>query len=280
MEERDRRIDSGGVGLFVADRGPTDGTPVLLLHGWPDSSRLWRHQIAALTAAGYRVLAPDQRGFGRSDAPAGVDAYRMSTLIGDVRAVLEDAGVGPVHLVGHDWGAAVSWTIARHLPALLRSMTVLSVGHPDAFRAAGMRQRQLSWYMLLFLHPGVAERWLSADGFAGLRAFAGEGSEASRWIEDLSRPGRLEASLNWYRANLPAEALVLPPEDQPPVAVDAMGVWSTGDMALSEAQMTGSGRHVAGVWRYEQLPGGHWIPVEQPDVLNRLLLDWLAARAE
>ena len=273
---RDRFVDSDGVRLRLLDRGPVHGPTVVLLHGWPDSSHLWRHQIPALADAGFRVLAPDQRGFGASDAPEGVGAYRMSTLIEDLRCILDDSDVQRVHLVGHDWGAALSWTVGRHLPELLTSLTVLSVGHPDAYRASGMRQRQLSWYMLLFLHEGLAERWLSDDDFSGLRAFAGDGGDSDRWMEDLSRPGRLTASLNWYRANMPAEALVLPPEGGTPVPVDTMGIWSTQDVALTEAQMTGSDTHVSGRWRYERIEGAsHWIPVDRPDELTGLLLDWL-----
>lgn len=273
--DRDRIVTSGDVGLALVDRGPPDGVPVLLIHGWPDSAELWRYQIPVLSGAGFRVLAPDMRGFGRSDAPVGVGAYRMSTIVGDVKAVLAECGLDRVHLIGHDWGAAVSWTIAQHLPDLVASLTVVSVGHPDAFRAAGPRQREKSWYMLLFLHEGVAERWLESDDFAGLRSFADHHPESERWIADLSRPGRLEASLNWYRANMPAEALVLPPETGAPVVVDTMGIWSTSDVALTEAQMTGSERHVSGSWRYERVDGSHWVPLDEPDLLNELLLDWL-----
>src|SRR5262245_37631285 len=115
-----RRIN--GVDLYVVDEGPLDGEPVLLLHGFPDSSRLWRHQTPALTAAGYRVLAPDLRGFGQSDRPAGVEPYLLPALLGDVVGLLDQAGVGPVRVVGHDWGAFLAWALASFVPTRVRQL--------------------------------------------------------------------------------------------------------------------------------------------------------------
>lgn len=274
---RDRVVESGDVDIHVMDRGPESGEAVVLLHGWPDSSALWRHQIPVLAEAGYRVLAPDQRGFGASSAPQDRAEYGFSSVIGDLKTVVADSGVERFHLVGHDWGAAVAWTIARHLPDPLISLTVLSAGHPDAYREAGLEQRQRSWYMMLFQHEDVAEEWLRRDDWANLRAFSGDHPEQERWIADLSRPGRLSASLNWYRRNMTPSVLVAPAGNGDPVVVDTMGVWSTHDMALLEEQMVGSAYHVDGVWRYERMEASHWIPLDLPDVVSGLLLDWLAA---
>lgn len=275
-DTRDRSITANGVEIAFVDRGPVDGDPVVLLHGWPDSSEVWRHQIPELVAGGHRVVAPDQRGFGRSDAPEGVAAYSIAHIVGDLDAVLADCGIGPHHLVGHDWGAAVSWAIARRTPERLRSLTVLSTGHPDAYRASGWDQREKSWYMLVFLHEGVAEDWLRADDWNGLRAFTNHHREADRWIADLSRPGRLTASLNWYRRNMPAVALVAPPRQEPAVPVDTLGIWSSGDEMLLEEQMIRSRERVSGTWRYERLDGSHWIPLDAADHLSDLLVDWLS----
>lgn len=272
---RDRPLETGEVTLHVVDRGPVDGDPVVLLHGWPDSTHLWRHQIPALAAAGFRVVAPDQRGFGRSDAPTDRSSYRIRSIIGDFQAVLTDTGFDAVHLVGHDWGAAIAWSIARHVPEALRTLTVMSTGHPQAYRGSDLEQRRRSWYMLMFLHEEVAEEWLSADDWSGFRQFTGHHSETERWVADLSRPGRLTASLEWYRANMPAAALVAPPVSEAPVPVDTMGIWSSGDFVLLEDQMRSSGQHVSGRWRYERVDAGHWIPIDAPDEVNRLLLDWL-----
>jgi pimeloyl-ACP methyl ester carboxylesterase len=275
-EARDRLIESGDATIHFLDRGPVDGDPVMLVHGWPDSSRLWRHQLDPLTEAGHRVLVPDLRGFGASSAPADRSAYGMSSVVGDLVAVMADAGAERVHLVGHDWGAAVAWTVARHLPHALASLTVLSVGHPAVFWAGGAGQRERSWYMLAFLHEGLAEDLLTRDEWAGLREVTGHHPEADRWVTDLGRPGRLTASLDMYRKNLPAEVLLGRPSDPTPVAVDTMGVWSTGDRFLLREQMVASAGHVEGQWRYEEVEASHWIPLDAPDHLSRLLLDWVA----
>src|SRR5581483_7310084 len=124
-------IEIGDITLHVRDSGG-DGTPVLLLHGWPDTGALWRHQVAALTAAGYRTIAPDLRGFGASSKPADVAAYAALTMAGDVTGLLDALGIDRAHLVGHDWGAAIGWFTATVAPHRLRSLTALSVGHPLA----------------------------------------------------------------------------------------------------------------------------------------------------
>ena len=164
------RIDVNGIGLDVEDTG--SGPPVLLLHGWPDSHRLWRHQVEALTAAGFRTIAPDLRGFGDSDRPAEVEAYGLLNIAGDVLGVLDHLGIERAHVVGHDWGAALAWALAAFTPDRVDHLAVLSVGHPSSFRDAGLEQREKSWYMLLFQFEGVAEQWLSNDDFANLRAWS------------------------------------------------------------------------------------------------------------
>lgn len=269
------RADSGGIGITYDVAGPETGPPVVLVHGFPDSAKVWRHQAPALAEAGFRVLVPDMRGYGRSDKPTDVDAYNILLLAGDVLAVLDDAGVDRAAVVGHDWGAAITWALASFSPERVERMTALSVGHPGAFRAAGLPQREKSWYMLLFQFRDVAEQWLSADGWANFRAWCAH-PDASDVIADLERDGSLTPGLGWYRANLPPESLVAPPPELPPVQVPAMGVWSSGDIALLEPQMEGCGRFCAGPFRYERLDGvGHWMQLEAPDQLNALLIDFL-----
>jgi pimeloyl-ACP methyl ester carboxylesterase len=257
--------------------GQTEAPAVLLLHGWPDSHRLWRHQVPALTDAGFRAVVPDLRGFGASDRPGRVEAYGLAHILGDVIGVLDHLGVGRVHVIGHDWGAAVAWAVAALFPDRVDHLVALSVGHPSAFAAAGLAQREKSWYMLLFLFEGVAERWLSDDDYANFRTWSRH-PDADTVTSELSRPGALTASLNWYRANLPAAALVEPPLEVPPVARPTMGIWSKDDMALIEQNVTDSAAHVTAEWRYERVDGaGHWIPLEAPDELTGLLLDFLPA---
>jgi pimeloyl-ACP methyl ester carboxylesterase len=266
------RVDVGGVGIEYQVTG--EGRPVVLLHGFPDSGRLWRHQVPALAAAGFRVIVPDLRGYGRSGQPEAVEAYSLALLAGDVQAVLAAEQVSRAHVVGHDWGAALAWVLATFAPDQVDHLAVLAVGHPATFLRT-LEQRQMSWYMLLFLFPGVAELWLSEDNWANFRSWARH-PDADQVIADLEATGSLIPGLNWYRANIRPDAWAGPPPRLPPVQAPAMGIWSTGDMALSEVQMTDSAQSTAGPFRYERLDGpGHWMQLDAPDEVNELLLDFL-----
>jgi pimeloyl-ACP methyl ester carboxylesterase len=262
----------GGVGLEVWVDGPEDGPAVLLLHGWPDTHDLWRHQVAALTEAGFRTIAPDLRGFGASDKPTDVEAYALKNSVVDALMILGAVGVDKAHVVAHDWGAAAAWGFAAFLPDKIDRLAVLSVGHPNAFRDAGIEQRMRSWYMLLFQFEGIAEKWLEQNGDVML----GGHPDAEAVRRALAEPGALTASLGWYRANAHPRSLVSGPIDLPAVTCPVMGVWSSGDVALLESQMKNSEQYVEGPWRYERLDGpGHWMQSQAPDEVNRLLLDFL-----
>jgi pimeloyl-ACP methyl ester carboxylesterase len=266
-------VEIGDVTLHVRDTG--EGTPVVLLHGWPDTGELWARQSRTLVAAGYRTIVPDLRGFGGSSKPADVSAYAVPALVGDVVGILDRLGVDRAHVVGHDWGAAIAWMTAAFAPDRVASITALSVGHPSSFASAGWRQRQLSWYMLLFQFAGVAERWLSADEFRNLREWSSH-PQIESVVQRLSEPGALTASLGVYRANLPPESLVTPRPELPPVTAPAMGLWSRNDFALTEEGMTNSGKFVAGPWRYERVENaGHWLQLDAPAEIDALLLDFL-----
>lgn len=271
------RVDVNGVGIEFDVSGPDSGPRVILLHGFPDTGRLWRNQVPALAGAGFRVIVPDLRGYGRSDKPKDVGEYEFASLLGDVVGVLDHLGVERAHVVGHDWGADLSWGLASLAPDRVDRLVVLSVGHPAAFRTAGLEQMEKSWYMLLFLFPGVAEQWLSNDGWANFRQWARH-PDADAVIADLEADGSLTPGLNWYRANVAPEWWVLPPMELPPVRAPTLGVWSSGDPALTEVQMTASARHVAAEWRYERIDGaGHWLQLEAPERINDLLLGFLSA---
>jgi pimeloyl-ACP methyl ester carboxylesterase len=266
------RVDVDGIGIEYEVTG--QGRPVVLLHGFPDSGRLWRHQVPALAGAGFQVVVPDLRGYGRSDKPEAVAAYSRTVLAGDVMAVLADLGIDRAHVVGHDWGAALAWGLASLAPGTVDHLVTLSVGHPATFRRT-WQQREKSWYMLLFQFPGIAERWLTEDDWANFRAWARH-PDADQVIADLEANGSLTPGLNWYRANVPPESWVQPPPVLPPVQAPTMGVWSTEDIALTEAQRTDPAQNVSGPWRYERLAGpGHWMQLDAPDQVNALLLDFL-----
>jgi pimeloyl-ACP methyl ester carboxylesterase len=269
------RVDMAGVGIEYDVTG--EGRPVVLLHGFPDSGRLWRHQVPALAEAGFRVIVPDLRGYGRSDKPSVVEAYAMQALAGDVLAVMNDAGVERAHLVGHDWGAALAWGLAALAEQRVDHLVALSVGHPATMRMGGLEQHEKSWYMLLFQFVGIAEEWLSANGWANFRAWSRH-PDADAVVAELKANRSLTPALNYYRANLPPEAWLRPGRELPPINMPTMGVWSSGDIALTERQMTDSALNVAGSWRYERLDGpGHWMQLEVPDAVNRLLIDFLPA---
>jgi pimeloyl-ACP methyl ester carboxylesterase len=269
------RLDVDGVGLDVTVEG--DGPSVVLLHGWPDSHRLWRAQVPALQAAGFRTVLPDLRGMGASDAPADVEAYTLPTLLGDVIGIMDQLGIERAHVVGHDWGAALAWVLASLFPARVDRLVALSVGHPVAFRAAGLEQQQKSWYMLLFQFEGVAEEWLSRDDFRHFREWARH-PDADAVIADLRRPGALRAGLNWYRANVAPPTLLETPPPLPPIQAPTMGIWSAHDVALTEQQMRDSAQFVTGSWRYERIDdAGHWMQLDAPERLNELLVDFLSS---
>jgi len=267
------RVDVDGVGTEYEVIG--QGRPVVLLHGFPDSGRLWRHQTPALARAGFQVIVPDLRGYGRSSKPAPVEAYSLPLLAGDVMAILAELNIAKAHVVGHDWGAALGWLLGSLAPGTVDHLVALSVGNPVTFRRT-LEQHEKSWYMLLFQFPGIAEQWLADDNWANLRRWARH-PDADQVIADLEADGSLTPGLNWYRANLPPESWARPAIQLPPVQAPAMGVWSTRDFALTEVQMTDSATNMAGPWRYERLEGpGHWMQLDAPDQVNALLLDFLA----
>jgi pimeloyl-ACP methyl ester carboxylesterase len=266
-----RMIEVNGVSLHVEDYG--SGIPVLLLHGWPDSAYVWRNQIPFLTGHSFRAIAPDLRGFGRSSRPLEVADYALSKSVGDVTGLLDALGVESAHVVGHDWGAAVAWVMAMSHPDRVQKLVVVSVGHPST--PWSLRQNEMGWYELFFQFEGIAEATLPYDDWAWLSRFLRGAGDQERYEQDLARPGALTASLNWYRANL-APKLPGPSPELPPVLVPTLGIWSTYDHYLDRERMEKSGAYVKAPWRYEVIEGAsHWIPLDAPDRLNELLLDWL-----
>jgi pimeloyl-ACP methyl ester carboxylesterase len=268
-----RRVRGDGIELDVLDEGA--GPAVLLLHGFPDSSHLWRHQVPALAGAGLRVIAPDLRGFGASDRPERVEDYRISRSVADLLAVLDELGVERARVAAHDWGAGVAWLLAALHPDRVERLVAMSVGHPGAQRRT-IEAREKAWYTLLFQFDGVAEELLSRDDWRLLREWLRDEGDLERYVADLSRPGALTAGLSWYRANLHPARQLEPRRPVPPVAAPTLGIWSSGDPYLTEAQMTGSGEHVTGPWRYERIDGAsHWMQLDATERVNELLVEFL-----
>ncbi|QYF94755.1 alpha/beta fold hydrolase [Massilia sp. PAMC28688] len=273
MKLHQELIATNGIKLNVASVGA--GAPIVLLHGFPDTHTSWRKQVAALVNAGYRVIMPDLRGYGASDAPPGTDAYHVKVLCADIIGLLDAMQLERVYLVGHDWGAVVGWHVCMAAPQRVERFAALSVGHPNAYAGAGIAQKLKAWYAGLFQLPGVAEAMVRAGDLMALKPQAVDEAQLDDWRANFSGEGRLTAALNYYRAN---RHLALGAE-YPPVTVPVLGVWSEGDPALTEAQMQDSAAWVAGSFRYERLDGdiGHWLQLKEPRRVNKLLIGFGAA---
>lgn len=264
----------GKLTFDVATAGPDDGEPVLLLHGFPQSYDAWQPITPLLTAAGLRVIAPDQRGYSPDARPDGVEAYTIEHLVDDVIGILDAYDVTQAHVVGHDWGASVAWALAAHHPDRVATLTAVSVPHLAAFGhalATDPDQRSRSRYISAFREPGRAEEALLADDGRRFRAmFAGHVPEAlvdAHWRRHGSGGG-LTATLNWYRAMTPAMS------DLPAVTVPTTFVWSNGDDFLGRTGAEACGGYVTADYRFTELDDvSHWIPEEAPEQLARQVID-------
>ena len=262
-------MEINGLNLNVVVEG--EGEPVMLLHGFPDSNYVWRDVIPLLVKAGYKVIAPDQRGFGESDAPEGKEHYDMELIAKDAIAILDALGIKKAKLVAHDWGAMIGWLLAGTYPDRFESYTAISVGHAKAYAAAGLEQKKKGWYVLFFQLEGIAEKVFMANDWAIFKKTVNNHPEVEHWIKDLSRPGRLSAGMDWYRANLSK----LWKADFPRVSIPVFGIWSSDDVALAEDQMINSAAYVDAVWQYERIENvSHWIPVDAPEVLSEIIIDY------
>ena len=266
-----RAITVGAHTFDVHVAGPDDGTPVVLLHGFPETSRCWYRVLPTLTAAGFRCIAPNQRGYSPGARPAGVEHYTLDRLGGDIVGLLDALGLPSAHLVGHDWGAAVAWwTAARH-PDRVDTLTAVSTPHPAAFGWALRQdadQQSRSRYIGAFRHGESVEQTLLADDAARLRAVFGGVDPAlvDAHLRVLTQPGALTAALNWYRAMGPADGT-------PPVSVPTTYVWGSDDIALGRAGADTSAEYVTGPYRFVELDGvGHWIPETAPGILAEAVI--------
>jgi pimeloyl-ACP methyl ester carboxylesterase len=275
-------IDANKLTFTARAAGPEAGRGVILLHGFPQTSWCWRGQLSELGDAGYRAVAPDQRGYSAGARPPAVADYALDHLVGDVLALADAMEMDTFDLVGHDWGGMVSWVAAAQHPDRVRSLSVVSTPHPLALRDALLggdpAQAGRSAYMDAFRRPEEPERLLlgedlSGSGLEALCAASGLGTANTRqYLAVLTRPGALTAALNWYRA-MDGEALA----DLPSVKVPTLYVWSTDDAALGRPAAEASGAFVSGGYQFEVLEGvTHWIPEAAPKELARLLLTHLA----
>lgn len=269
------------VGELVFDArvaGPADGEPVVLLHGFPQTSYSYRNQLIALAEAGYRAFAPDQRGYSPGARPEPIEEYVMDKLVQDVIDMADDQGFEQFHLVGHDWGSAVAWFVAGAHPDRLITLNTISVPHPNAFADAlndpNSSQSSMSNYATFFRAEG-SENTITANNAAQLRAFYDGVAEEDIdvYVAALGTPEALRGGLNWYRANDFSE-----PSDIGPITTPTLFIWSDQDTALGRDGAEGTAAYVEGPYRFEIIEGvNHWVPDNAPEQLNALLLDHLEA---
>jgi pimeloyl-ACP methyl ester carboxylesterase len=276
-----RRLTSyshDGLVFDVLDQGPLDGPVVVLLHGFPQRATSWRKVAPLLHARGFRTVAPDQRGYSRGARPRGRSSYRIKLLVGDAAALIEALGEGPVDVVGHDWGAAVAWSLASARPDQVSTQTTVSVPHPGAmvrsFRTFDQLRR--SWYMLFFQIPRLPELVLGRRRFAE-RALRGAGMNrdaVALFRSEMVEHGALPGGLGWYRAMPLSDPALL----RAKVRVPTTHVWSDGDHALGRLGADLSASYVVGApYRLEVLEGvSHWVPDEAPERLAEIVLDRVA----
>ena len=274
MNKRITSYYRDGLTFDVRDQGPLDGSVAVLLHGFPERSDSWRGVAPLLHARGIRTLAPDQRGYSPGARPRRRRDYRLPLLVDDVTALVERVG-GPVHVVGHDWGAVVGWALAATRPDLVATLTAASVPHPGAFLKAMFTSKQglRSWYMLAFQLPRLPERLASRAGGRideELQKGGMTAEDVARFHRDIVQYGALTGGLNWYRAMF----LTDPRATRGRVTVPTTYVWSDGDVALTREAAELCGDYVDGPYRFEVLAGvSHWIPTQAPDALAGLILD-------
>jgi len=276
-------VEANGFTFSVRTAGPADGRPVLLLHGFPQNSWCWRSQLEVLSGAGYRAVAPDQRGYSAGARPVEVADYAAAHLVADVVALADALDMETFDLVGHDWGGMVSWlTAARHTDRV-RSLSVVSTPHPLALRLAlfseDPEQANPTGSTDAYRQPEVPETLLlgpdgSGTGLRALLASSGLAAEAvDAYVNPLTQPGALTAALNWFRAMTGDEVAHLPA-----VTVPTLYVWSTGDTALGRTAADATAVYVSGPYTYVVLEGvSHWIPESAPDRLSELVLAHLSS---
>jgi len=283
-EHRDAVVN--GVRLHYVEAG--SGPLVLLLHGFPEFWYSWRHQIPALAAAGFHVLAPDLRGYNLSDKPSGVPAYRLEILLEDVVGLIRHAGEEKAIIVGHDWGGVLAWHLAMYHPQVVEKLIVLNAPHPAAYwrELRSWEQLRKSWYVLFFQVPGLPEQLLGAGDYDALdrmlrrkpvhpEAFTAE--DVRLYKQALSRPGALTAALNYYRAlRYPDKRTA---QDTAPIRVPTLLLWGEQDSYLSPRLTEGLGRWVPDL-RVVRFPdASHFVQNDVPERVNRLMIDFLRGQS-
>lgn len=263
--------------------GPESAELVLLLHGFPQTSHTFRHDLPALAQAGLRAVAPNQRGYSPRARPSGVESYRVESLMADALAIAERFSSAPFHLVGHDWGGQLAWLIAARNPERLRSLTVLSRPHPAAFRSAlksDAAQAHRSRHHSAFLDPESARRLLADDAKNLRSVLAKQGvpeEDISAYLARLRDEVALDAAINWYRP----ESNRLATADVPKISVPTLYIWGDQDATVGRAAAEATAEYVTGPYRFETIPGaGHFLTDQSAEQVTQLIVSHISqARA-
>ena len=277
----DLTFHNGAIELHAVAAGPSDGSVVVLLHGFPEFWYSWHRQIEPLANVGFRVIVPDQRGYNTSSKPRVTASYALSELTSDVLAIADQLGHERIFLAGHDWGAAVAWSVALLHPQRVAKLAILNVPHPSVMRRylkSNLRQIRRSWYMFFFQLPFIPEAAFSAFNFRlGVRSLAGSSRPSTFTDEDLSQyraawsqPGALTAMINWYRAAFRYRNKF--PNSM--VHVPTRILWGERDAFLLSETAHDSLRYCDSAELYTFRNASHWLQHEEPARVSELLIDF------
>lgn len=275
-----REIAARGMRFRVREAGTT-GEPVILLHGFPETSHMWVDLLPKLVAAGYQCLAPDQRGYSPGARPEGIANYTYKELASDVVHLATAKGWRNFHLIGHDWGAGAGWAAVDLFPERIASWTALSVPHIASFGAAirdDPDQQQRSTYITFFQEPGVAEAALSANDFAGLKNVwsASNPEEVAEYLSVFTQPGALTGALNWYRGSRGID-----PNDEGvtfgAVSTPTLMIWGNKDQAIGRKSVVEAAKFMTGRYKFVEMDAGHWLIQEKPTEVEAEVIAHLRA---
>ncbi|MEM3526078.1 MAG: alpha/beta hydrolase [Candidatus Jordarchaeaceae archaeon] len=279
-------VETNGIRLHCVVQGK--GKLMVMLHGFPDFWYSWRYQIPVMSKY-FRVVAPDMRGYNESEKPEGVEKYSLNLLVEDVMGLIKAFGEEKAIIVGHDWGAIVSWAFAMTHPEATERLIIMNVPHPAVWQEKAKyipRQLQKSWYIFFFQKEKVPESYLSRNNYMVLRetlrtstfkknVFSEE--DLAKFVEAWSKPGALTASINYYRANLRPEIFMEEiPLKFPKITSPTLVIWGEEDLALTLEVSKGAEKYIDAPYTIKYIPKcGHWVQNEKPELVNKYILDFL-----